>query len=588
MKSSFTPSLGIAFLAAALILCGCTWISWNTGMAAETPGKSASATLSPFGVSSDEHTSRDLSKWIPQMSAIGITNMRACRTNWSGLEPTRGNWSWGELDNQLNYVASHHVDCWGILYVYGGRPWGITGRPNMLPVNNLPAWSNYVSEVVNHANRRVRYWEVWNEPPNGTNNAPASDYAKVVVSSYDAVKKADPEGQVGIAAQSVHVNYLKQVIKAGAKDHFDFITLHPYEILDGVADNAGTEAIFMSIVPTVRKMLAVEDPANVHVPIWFTELGFDARKGTDIQGQALVKAYSMGIAQGVAVIDWFEGMDGDSGPMGLLQANGAPRPAYTAMAQLIHYLGTNPTYLGWVLLNGKDYGFVFRGTKTTVLVTWAPRGTPDHLGFRQPVQIVNPLTGLSISASTFELTTAPILVVGVPADLVTQARNNKLRPFPWNGDYSNATSVSISAGNANLEKGLHRLAVGTIPADVVAYGVPAMDGNIPGGSVFMVDPNFLSYTQTPIRITAVVRRFPANFPASIFLKYESSRGYTGAAAADIQGNHEWQTVTWNIEDSQFVSKWGFNFRFDSGRYYIKSVTVTKLANGPSGNSHHTH
>jgi len=34
-----------------------------------------------------------------------------------------------------------------------------------------------------------------------------------------------------------------------------------------------------------------------------------------VQAVALLKTYTMGIAQGMAVIDWFECKDGDSGPM---------------------------------------------------------------------------------------------------------------------------------------------------------------------------------------------------------------------------------------------------------------------------------
>jgi hypothetical protein len=79
-----------------------------------------------------------------------------------------------------------------------------------------------------------------------------------MVSAYDAAKAVDPNCPVGIAAKSVHVNYLEQTIKARAKDHFDFITLHPYEVLNGIADNNGSEAVYMSIVPTVRKMLAAQ------------------------------------------------------------------------------------------------------------------------------------------------------------------------------------------------------------------------------------------------------------------------------------------------------------------------------------------
>ncbi len=167
---------------------------------------------------------------------------------------------------------------------------------------------------------------MWNEPPNGTNGAPPSDYGKLMAVTYDAVKAADPNAKVGLAAQSVNLNYLEQVIKAGAKGHFDYVTLHPYETMGSVGENAGTEAIFMSIVPTVRKMLAAQDPGNRHAPVWFTEIGYDAGKSAEVQGEALVKAYSMGIAEGVTVINWFEGMDGDSGPMGLLEANGTPRP----------------------------------------------------------------------------------------------------------------------------------------------------------------------------------------------------------------------------------------------------------------------
>ena len=60
-------------------------------------------------------------------------------------------------------------------------------------MNNLAGWSAYVSAVVQHAKGRIQRWEVWNEPPNftGKDQTPA-DYAKIVVSAYDAAKAADP------------------------------------------------------------------------------------------------------------------------------------------------------------------------------------------------------------------------------------------------------------------------------------------------------------------------------------------------------------------------------------------------------------
>ena len=133
----------------------------------------------------------------------------------------------------------------------------------------------------------MRRYEVWNEPPNftGKDQTPA-DYAKIVVAAYKAAKAVDPDCLVGLAAKSCHVDYLEQTILAGAKGHYDYIVLHPYEILDGVAENAGSEAVYMNIVPVVRKMLAARDPDKAGVPVIFTELGVDAKKGEDVQAHA--------------------------------------------------------------------------------------------------------------------------------------------------------------------------------------------------------------------------------------------------------------------------------------------------------------
>src|SRR5208283_1069012 len=162
-------------------------------------------------------------------------------------------------------------------------------------------------------------------------------------------KKANPGCLIGLAAKSVAINWLDQTIVAGAKGHFDYITLHPYETAGCIIDHPGTELVYLQIVPTIRKMLAARDPAKVNCPIIFTELGYDdgGQNGPQAQAYAVVKYYTLGIAQGVACIQWFEGMDGDSGPMGLIDGRGKPRPAYMAMAQMIKYFSQHPAYLGW-------------------------------------------------------------------------------------------------------------------------------------------------------------------------------------------------------------------------------------------------
>ncbi len=555
----------------------------QSGIFASAAEKAGVPPLSPFGIGScyiNGRSMEDNARWVPQMEEIGLTAFRTPHTDWGAVEPEEGKWAWEALDKQMKYLDEHK-------FVYGalliGTPgWNKKDAGGTLPVNNLAGWSNYVTELTKHLKGRVKRFEVWNEPPNftGKDQTP-EDYAKLVVASYKAVKAVDPNALVGLAAKSAHINYLEQVIKAGAKDHFDYIVLHPYECLDGLTENNGSEAVFMNIVPTLRKMLAAQNPAKAKVPVIFTELGIDAKKGTERQAGGLVKAYTLGIAQGVECIQWFEGRDGDSGPMGLLDGEGKPRPAYTALGQMIKHLGQHPTYLGWLLLKDKHYGFVFKGAAGNVLVSWAANGKPDTLDLGKELQAVDPLTGKVTAAKSIELTSTPVLLLGPPDDLVAKAKANKGKLFPWNGDFTNAKSVSITYGEKTEEKGLHTRSGTALAEAVVAYGGSARSGDVPGGNVFMVDPNFLSYTPTPIEITAVVRRKEGNENAGFKLVYESTKGFeTSGGWYTVPDNKEWHTVKWQIDNPQFVNYWGYNFVLESdgntyNKYYIQSVTVTK-------------
>jgi hypothetical protein len=533
-----------------------------------------------FGIGACNQTSQNLTSWIPQMAEIGITSMRTARTVWGSIEPKEGEWAWDVLDEQMKYLTDHHISFGGL--IYGDVRWDKLDRGGTLPVNNIPAWSSYVTQLVTHCTRKVHYWEVWNEPPNGTgrDQTPA-DYAKLMIATYDAAHAVDPTCLVGLAAKSVHVNYLEQVIKAGAKGHYDYIVLHPYEVLGGVADDIGSEAIYLNIVPTVRKMLAAQDPAKTSVPIIYTEIGCDAGKSPARQANTLVKAYAMGLAGGVACIEWFEGMDGDSGPMGLLKSDKTPRPSYTAYGTLIKHLGKHPQYLGWTLLNGKHYAFVFQGATGTVLISWAYKGVQDTVDFAKSVSITEPATGMATSAPTWPLTSAPIIVDDVPPALLAEAKANRAKPFSWDGDYSKATSVTITMGEKLVEKGLHNQSGARIAADVIAYGGGSRAGGMPGGNVFMVDPSFLSYTSTPIEISVVVRRNEANDNAGFKLRYESTNGFKDCGWYTVPDNKEWHTMTWTIKDAEFVNYWDYNFSLDSdgpkfNKYFIQSVTVKKL------------
>lgn len=552
---------------------------------AQQTAKTDPLELGIFGIGSchvNNRNAADNARWIPQMKDAGLRYYRTAHTLWGSVEPQPGQWHWQELDAQMDYLSAQGMVYGGIFI--GSPDWNKADKPGYMPVNNLKGWNRYVTETVKHCRGRIRRWEVWNEPPNftGKDQTPA-DYAKLVAAAYDAAKAADPGCLVGLAAKSAHLSYLEQVITAGAKDHFDYITLHPYEILDTVAHNAGTEPVFMNIVPSVRRMLAAVNPAKADVPVIFTELGCDAGKGTDLQAQALVKAYTMGAAQGVACIQWFEGRDGDSGPMGLLDDKGQPRPAYTALRELIARLGQHPDYLGWIPLVEKHRGFLFQGSAGPVLIAWATSGETAELTFPSGVQAVDFRTGAAKPAATFTLTPAPVLFTGLPAATLAEAKANRARPMNWWGaDYRAARAVSLTTGENQKLDGLRTLSGDSVAKSVLAYGGSARSGGVPGGNLFVVDPSFLSYRGGPLEITVVCRRNEANDNAGFKLVYESPTGFkTAGHWFTIPDNKDWHTARFRIDDPCFVNYWGYNFALESdgntfNRYYLRSVEVRKL------------
>lgn len=535
----------------------------------------------PFGVGTSAQASGRYTSWMPKMAAAGVKWVRIF-PEWNQIEPSAGTWSWSLVDSMLNAAASNSLNVSG-LFLYNAS-W-INSNTHTFPTNNYPAWSVYVSNVVSHAAGRVRYWEVWNEPENFATGGTAADYARVVTNAYAAAKAADPNALVGLSVASVDVDYLEQALQAGAADHFDYLCVHPYEVLGTV--DSGQEAEYMAIVPTLRKMLAAKDPAKWKVPIWFTEIGeaLGGQVTAASQAQDLVKTYAMGIAQGVSHIEWFEAQDGGYA-MGLLDSSGNPNPAYGALQNLAVQLGPHPTYQGWLLLNHKDYGFVFLGATNTVLAVWAPPNTNDNIDFGQPVQILNPINGSIANAATCWLSNAPLLVLGVPWNLAWQAASNRTLPFPWGGDYSGASSVSVAMGNPNLENGLHQLNADATSTAVTVYGGSARDCSQGSAVTFTVDPNFLSYTHASIRISAVVRKILATDNPGFNLKYESATGRKGIGWNSVPGSDKWYTLSWTIADDEFVGDWGYNFSFDSdstnySRYYLQQVTVTNLVPRPA-------
>lgn len=515
----------------------------------------APVTESPWGIASSHSSSQGLDAWASVIAETGLDWLRGFDT--------------ANAQARLDTAEANGLSVSGILF-YSAQ------EPASFPVDDLPGWQAHITALLGETSDRVHHWEVWNEPPNFSANKSPQDYATIVASAYEAAKAVDPTVEIGLAAQSNNVNFLDQALLAGAAGSFDYVTVHPYEILDLV--DAGWEAEYMAVVPTLRKMLAARDPAHTDVPVWFTEIGepVDGNHTPEHQAGMVVKAYTLAIAQGATRVHWFEGRDGDSGPFGLIDGTGALRPSYTAMTTLRAQLGPLPFYRGWVLLGDAHYGFVFTRDDVDLLVAWAQPGTTYAVEFDDTVTRIDPQTGDAASAAGFVLDPQPSIFTDIPASMLEAAKANRDRRLWWGGDFADASEVEYTA--AGGAAGLHP--IGT-PVLVDVDGEPARDVGGGPGLAFTVDPAFLSYDTVEIEIEAVLRRNGAQ-PAGFNLKYEGVGGNASVGQwYDVPADDAWTVKSWTITDDQFVGKWGYNFSFDSdsttySQYSLQRVTVRKL------------
>jgi polysaccharide biosynthesis protein PslG len=344
------------------------------------------------------------------------------------------------------------------------------------PMENLDDWSNYVSAVVGRYSKHIRYWEVWNEGNGGFNDGKhtTSDYAKLAVDTYTAAKKADPQAKVGLSVASFDAPYLNQtalaMAKAGKSNSFDYLCIHPYEIADGLSEPDG-EIPFLWMSRLLRDEIKVSAPGRADAEIWITEVGHRIEKRNDRTiteqdaAKALAKMYTMALAQGIARIQWFEARDpiGEDQGFGLLSRDGTARASYKTLKALATSLGPVPAYQGWLALgtNGRGYGFAFGGKTTPVLIAWMPADQKDKsLSFGGDVEVTDLVSGAVTklkAGQLLELTDTPVLLEGLPDQLIKQANANAGKSFPWGGDYSTAKSVSCQPGSPEASAGISQL-----------------------------------------------------------------------------------------------------------------------------------
>lgn len=536
----------------------------------------AQSDVGPWGVSSSASAFRNHQEWFPKVSAAGVTSVRLF-PGWRTIQPQVDQWNWQQSDLLVESASKNHLDLNAILL--GSAPG--SKALHAFPMDDLPAWSKYVTGVVGHYEGRIRYWEVWNEGNGGFNDAHNTtvDYARLAAASYVAAKKGNPDAQVGLTVASFDPAYLHQTIlamkAADAADHFDYLCIHPYEIAGGLRSPNG-EIPFLWMNDALRTMLQASAPAKVDAPIWISEIGDKlhadgSQPTTDVDAaHSLIKIYTMAIAQGIARTQWFEAQDpyGEEAGFGLINRGGEPRPAYQALKSLAAQLGQRPRYLGWLTLGEQQtgYGFVFDGPTSPTLIAWMPVGGEADISFPTDVATIDPLTGKSTSlpaGQSLKLTNAPVIVADLSAPLVDQAKAHAAADFPWGGNYREAKTVRFRPGVQDETAGIFPLRRDLYPTVTFADGSSGLlvQGDIGHPLSLFVHPSFASILTRDYYVRVHARRIsPGNVGMNLLYEIADTQGRTPYNNAGkwfgVNGGTDWQTCIWQVKDACFAKMWG--------------------------------
>ncbi len=541
-----------------------------------------------FGIAPGAETGGYFPQLFPLLKEAGVGWVRGF-PEWVNIQPREGEWHFESADAWVKSAKENGLDLLGIfLYV---TPWASSGGDTRtFPLKDIKYWRDYVEGILARYHNDIKYWEVYNEFASFSKNGTPKDYAQLVVTAYEVGRKVDPTCRIGLNWNEFDMSSLQRVIEEGAGGHFDFVCVHPYAMLDRVMK--GREEAFLGMMKNFRRMLRITGQRE-DIPLWVSEVGRPAKEhdgeSEQKQAEALIKAYTLCLAQGIERVFWFEGRGptyGPEGSFGIVRDDWSKRPSFYALQILTNLFGPQPRYLGWLNLAENARCFVIQGNKEAVCITWTvgegnrirlPSGVRafDLLG--KPIEMVREREVL--------LTNQPIFLSNLPRRWVQEARENKNKLFAWMKDYSKAKESSwrMEEGKDVME-GLYlidwqdgRDIVGPIDG---AYARRTDRGKQHFYIEFDVDDSFASLGDRELEVTVVARRLNPDQPAGCNLIYESLTGYKHIDDWwTIPPEPGWHQHTFRIRDANFANCWGWNFCVSvvasPGDIYLKEVIVKK-------------
>ena len=289
--------------------------------------------------------------------------------HWAVVEKMEGVRDLAVVDDVLKSMKEGGLE--PLVYVVGTPPFASSAPPgpNPPPDNFGPKDSAQFASFVEAMAKRypdVKYWQIWNEPNLPSFWAPKEDpaaYGKLAVETADILHRDIPDRKLVLAGMAYYSQMplrggfmLEDMLKAGVQRDYDVIAYHPYTATPEGDEAPGDPNGFIHEVPNVNQTLRNSGVKQ----IWATEFGWSTYAGPKVeqpiiseatQADYVLRRIALMMRQDFDKIFYFALTDLDFRvPLrvqhyGLLNIQGKPKPAYTALKYFLNTTGDvlNPT-----------------------------------------------------------------------------------------------------------------------------------------------------------------------------------------------------------------------------------------------------
>jgi polysaccharide biosynthesis protein PslG len=314
--------------------------------------------------------------WPP--AQFGSLRLWDSETFWLNMNPAAGSYDWHTLDSWLDHAEQHHQN---VMYVFGGIPQWASGnrgdpkcKSQVFAVQNQQGtchppgdlnedasgsdqtFKDFAGALAKHANGRIKYWEVWNEPMNMWYwSGNPRQMVRITEDLRTIVKGVDPSAEIvspGTGWVDEHpetgkfawnpLRWTDEYLEAGGNKYIDVVTTHGY--LHGNCPTGGWDLDQIAVrTAQVRKIMKKNGVADM--PLWSTEGSWGpvtqgratCTSDSDMQ-VAFVAQYHIAMwAAGYQRVYWYAWNDWDVGNMSSKE-NFQPTAAGKAYGYVIEWM----------------------------------------------------------------------------------------------------------------------------------------------------------------------------------------------------------------------------------------------------------